>query len=384
MSKNATVRTQSGLAAPAWLENAHKFTVPVDPDNKSAGQQIAIGTHLITPVLASELLTLNTQNRNLRDRLAGRYARAMKELRFVFNGQALIFAEDGQVLDGQHRLTACVLSGISFPALIVWGVEPSDDVMASIDTGSARTRSDVLRIQYGVGDAAVGTACGHIFAYFRQHNFDIAKGRKTPVSPYEVCDIYEKFPEIGETCKETRAIKTVSTGVLAALRTVFRYFDPDAEKDFFEKLSTGVGLEKGHPVLALRKSYEAWALNKGQGGQLRAKMRNATSNVYIMALTVKAWNAFCRGESMNQLRFGTSELFPPVVQDALGVEMYLTARERQREIAGSSVSGKAKINRRYEDRRSFGLTPEGRVSTPSQEVDDDDASYGAVNFFQPA
>lgn len=73
----------------------------------------------VTPELAESWLARNTANRRMRRATAEAYARDMESGDWRENGDAICFAVDGTLLDGQHRLTAVVLSGISVPLLIV-------------------------------------------------------------------------------------------------------------------------------------------------------------------------------------------------------------------------------------------------------------------------
>ena len=60
----------------------------------------------ITPELAHEWLGFNTHNRNIRQRIVTAYAADMTGGDWQWNGESIKFAEDGTLLDGQHRLAA--------------------------------------------------------------------------------------------------------------------------------------------------------------------------------------------------------------------------------------------------------------------------------------
>src|SRR4051812_40935726 len=96
----------------------------------------------ITPALAQEWLKLNTKNRVLRPHRVSTFARDMKMGRWMLNGEAITFSDLGRLLNGQHRLHACVEANRSFETVVMRGVP--DKSFPTIDTGGKRTAGDVL------------------------------------------------------------------------------------------------------------------------------------------------------------------------------------------------------------------------------------------------
>lgn len=76
----------------------------------------------ITPKIAAEYLTRNTSNRNRRPTRIQQYARDMGSGNWPVTGESIKFSETGDLLDGQHRLVACVLSGVSFQTWVAHNV----------------------------------------------------------------------------------------------------------------------------------------------------------------------------------------------------------------------------------------------------------------------
>lgn len=332
MTRPQTAKTHPEAASlPNWLRNAAKLQIP----NTQTPAWVDILQ--FTPVLAAQVLSHNGKNRNIKQHLVKRYVRSMLEDMFVFNGQTIVFDQNGRLLDGQHRLTSCAESGKPFTALVVWGVDATDDVMASMDTGSGRSRADVLRIQYGVKDAAVGTACGHLYNHFHNGGLDAMWKRRISLSHWQTCRIFEEFPEVQDMCRESKRIgRIVSSGVLGALRVILSRYDRAAEKDFFEKLVTGVNLPENHPVLALKRAFTDWAALKGQGAKHRAASRSSNANVWLFAVAIKAWNAFCQGQTIGIGDLGWNadkEVFPAIIQDAEAVKRQHAAQQKMNRIA---------------------------------------------------
>lgn len=99
---------------------------------------------LITPEEAKAILDHNpdnprgkTSHRHVLD-----YALAMEEGNWTLTGEPLIFDQKGNLKDGFHRLEASVLSGKSFPTLVVGNIEQS--AIKDIDGGKVRTLSQRL------------------------------------------------------------------------------------------------------------------------------------------------------------------------------------------------------------------------------------------------
>ena len=72
----------------------------------------------ITPEYAKELLDYNKKNRSLSKATVDRYAEDMRKDNWQQNGEAIKIDWDGNLIDGQHRLAACVKSGVSFDKLL--------------------------------------------------------------------------------------------------------------------------------------------------------------------------------------------------------------------------------------------------------------------------
>lgn len=99
----------------------------------------------ISPALAAEWLkTANTRNRCISPRKVSQYAADMRAGHWKANHQGIAFYEDGTISDGQHRLAACVSSGINLDVFVTFGVPT--DAGAGIDAHRPRTTVDQVRI----------------------------------------------------------------------------------------------------------------------------------------------------------------------------------------------------------------------------------------------
>ena len=97
----------------------------------------------VTPVLAQEWLKKNiARNRTVRSVDVARYARDMKDGKWMLNPQGIIFNTSDKLIDGQHRLYAIVQAGVPVD-MVVWFDVP-DDLIWIVDSGVSRTMPDHL------------------------------------------------------------------------------------------------------------------------------------------------------------------------------------------------------------------------------------------------
>lgn len=106
------------------------------------------GYTLITPKLASEWLTHNTQNRHIREKFVKDLINKIENDQWQPSTLDMIgFYEDGTLANGQHRLTAISRGTKSVYAKVEFNI-PREAAIA-IDTGKSRSAADNIRILTG-------------------------------------------------------------------------------------------------------------------------------------------------------------------------------------------------------------------------------------------
>ena len=104
----------------------------------------------MTPALAEDLLThCNTHNRTLADAHVETLANEMRAGRWQLTHQGIALSPNRVLLDGQHRLWAVVMSGVTVPMRIFINEPP--EAMAVIDTGKTRSNDQILSLSGGIG-----------------------------------------------------------------------------------------------------------------------------------------------------------------------------------------------------------------------------------------
>lgn len=99
----------------------------------------------ITPADAMSILENNFENRRVSSAQVSRLSAAMRRGSFVGeNGETIKISEAGTLIDGQHRLYACVASGKPFRTLVVT-LSGTDAAMGvPLDKGMRRRTEDVM------------------------------------------------------------------------------------------------------------------------------------------------------------------------------------------------------------------------------------------------
>jgi len=255
---------------------------------------------VITPEIAREYLGYNTRNRNISVRHVDFLAKAMTDGTWDVNGDSIRFAGD-MLLDGQHRLMACINSGVSFTTLVIRGLDAS--TFDTIDIGKKRSAGDTLSV-LGVKNS-LGHA-GALAVIIRTMSRKSEASVKITNKDIEVA--YELYDGLGEHvyyATSGRSSTPMSFSHRAAFRYMFSVVDECAAHDFFDKIDTGVGLENDSPELALRNRMLASNASK-------SRIRRP----YIEALIIKAWNYKFNGRTVKALRYrtegGNAEEFPVI------------------------------------------------------------------------
>jgi hypothetical protein len=99
----------------------------------------------IDPKTAKAILdTRNVKNRPPKPNKVHQFAAEMARDRWGLTGDTIKFGTNGELLDGQNRLSASAKSGKSFRTHVVFGIDPT--LFGRMDIGKPRNAADVLHI----------------------------------------------------------------------------------------------------------------------------------------------------------------------------------------------------------------------------------------------
>ena len=189
---------------------------------------------------AVNLLKKNEQNRRLNKRRVNNFATLMSQgLWEEDNGETLTIDKEGNLLDGQHRLTAMVKSGESLYFWVARGAEP--EVKNTIDTGKARSVTDIFALNGEKSYSEKSTLAKYADAWIR-HFFHHNTGFSVSVRPlpqlsheqfYNLFKLYEKEFEWAIPYARSKVISGCAKGHLIFALVLLRQNKPKIKVEEF-------------------------------------------------------------------------------------------------------------------------------------------------------
>ena len=278
----------------------------------SRGLYVALRT--IDPEMAEQILSTRKKNRAISMATVKLYTKFMREGHWVLNGQPIIFA-DNLLIDGQHRLSACVRTGIPLEVLVVELGDSS--AFKTLDQGKRRNGADVLGIAGYTNTSVIFTAIGILEKIKRTGTLgynQLGDSARVVIGNHEIEAIANQYPDldISATFAKTfyKSLK-VKPGPITALHYILRQtesevvsFDDDKNSDvFMQILCTGLGLEKGNPILYFRNS-----LIKQMSEQAKI------SPHFIIRGGILTWNNWIKGKKITRFVLGSDPKIPTAVR----------------------------------------------------------------------
>lgn len=249
----------------------------------------------IGPEKAQEYIDTTSRNRPTNAKKVEELTRYMRDGLWRFDGAPVRFDRDGHMIDGKHRMTAVVESGVESEFFVVRGLDP--DSIFTIDTGRKRSLADHMSMM-GEQNATVLSALLLVAVAWSRGSRGISAFSASTNNGNRAVSIEEAhnfFLEDQDSLREAAIIgQRIATKLRIPTRPVsvcswmFGKIDKDDSEYFFDRLFDGAGLEEGSPILALRSKLIAVR-------DEAKKSRSWTSPTYVTALIIKAWNAYRRG-----------------------------------------------------------------------------------------
>lgn len=256
----------------------------------------------VTPELADEWLSHNTKNRRVSEKYVRQYAKEMDRGNWEISPDCLAFDEEGDLINGQHRLRAVMESGVTELFLVAWGLP--EDVFKFADQGRRRTAGQALRIEgyeYPSRLASLGKMV---------YNYEIGRlGSRHRVPTTENVRVVHLYDDsMLNSIRTCHKPSTRSTGLwrpstIHFVHFVMKHRDDELAHEFVRGVGTSIGLEdENDPRYMLRTRLE----NEARRGNDRLGRR------LEIALSIKACNAFFEGEELGRLLWaeGKGEDYP--------------------------------------------------------------------------
>jgi len=253
----------------------------------------------ITPDMADVMLAFNEseewRNRPKSAKTIKKLSRAMKGGRWVYTGETIVFGSNGRLLNGQHRLTACVESGCTFECLVAFGV--SDEAFAFFDRGMSRTAGHIFAIEKIPHYNFTSSALRIVYGYLSSSDWSGSKS-VSDLDSDELLEFYKLHPGVSDCYQMARSMS--DSGLMTPRWAGALYYlclqkDAALAKDFFTKLTTGIGIndpQSGVYMLLQKLRKQAVKPPEQREGEL-----------YLAAYLVQAWNNDRRGKKNGTLRW---------------------------------------------------------------------------------
>lgn len=246
----------------------------------------------VTPTIAKEWLAKMPLNRPLSDFDVRKYARDMSRGRWHFTGEPIKFDSDGNLIDGQHRLQAVILSGVTLRILVVRGL--ATESQHAMDSGRKRSAADALSLNGYANTTTLSSAA--------RLGLGVEAGIGDPgrydVTHDEVLRYVAENPALIHAVDFTKSLARKTDcppSVVAYTYFVLSQIDAFQAANFWVAAAEKVGLAKGDPVIALTNRFAESRRN-----------RERFSKAMYLSIIYRAWNFRRAGKTVAFLRVNSS------------------------------------------------------------------------------
>lgn len=255
----------------------------------------------VTSKMAEEWLKKNKNNRPISQTHVRFLVREFTPEKWQLNGESIKFDEHANLLDGQHRLTACIEADFSFETYITCGL--NNQVFKTIDTGKNRNASDLLGIA-GYQNTSLTASLAKIVLEYDGGKFtNLGIAGKHYIDNQDVYTFVESnknavLRAVDYTVSAYSASdKIIAPRLIAGFYFLFSRISETDAISFMNQLVLNDGVKLKSPIWVLRKKLVE---NKSSVAKLPA--------TYICQLIMKTWNYYRNGrEVIGILKIGQKE-----------------------------------------------------------------------------
>lgn len=281
------------------MTTAIEIDIDFDTD-EMAEKYSSVGVSImrITPDLAKAMLERNRNNRPIGITHLNHLKGMFNGGEMLMNGETIIFGVDGSLLNGQHRLTACELTGVPFDAMVVCGIDL--DAFKTMDVVKPRNAADTLRMS-GIGSSHQVSSAVQALVSFVDNGGVVMHGggsRGRKVTPTLCQRVLEAHPGLIASVRSMNHCRLYRTQHSFMLHYLFSIVDRRLG-ELFSQVLTSSDTDTGRPFVRLRESLIASPLRTENRRQYAAK-------------AIKAFNAERLGMRPKMFKFIDSEEFPTI------------------------------------------------------------------------
>lgn len=282
---------------------------PVEVRTSTKSQYTRIET--IDPSLAKILLEANVRNRPISVSHVDALARDMLSGNWRLTHQGIAVDVDGRLVDGQHRLTAIVKTGVTIRMHVTYNVEPES--FHSIDVGiQPRSVAQIAQLIRGTKNSTLVVAAVKQIWFMLEDNSGVSKSARkwTESEVFALLDTFE--PDISWVVEQVHSTHTLKQGSVVAALAFGAPVDRDKTREMITSLVSRVGMSTTQA--ALFKAYE------------RIGVANCHDKRMELAfVTLRALMLHLKGEE-------TSKIYTLSDTDKLNQPVYTYFRTRRRKM----------------------------------------------------
>lgn len=262
---------------------------------------------IMTPARAAGILLSNPKNRTVTKTAVEKIRQAILRGEWVEDANPIKVAQDGTLLDGQHRLMAIAASNLSVPVLLATDVEEGARLV--VDTGRPRSFAHYLQIRGIPQQNRIAAATGALFQYVPGRGLPSGGSDIAPTHLQLLAILEKREDDIVEAVRAAERVREHvrgSTKVWSLAYLILSEVDKEDASHFFEQAASGNPSVQpiGTLVRMLNEPrHETWLKHSGKMACQR-----------LLALIIKAWNAYRDGREVGLLSYrpggASAESFP--------------------------------------------------------------------------
>lgn len=242
---------------------------------------------VVVPEMAKQWMERNTSNRSVARHVVAKYARDMAAKRWQVTGDAIRFDTNNRLLDGQHRLLACIQADTPFETAVIYNLPPETQTV--IDGGKSRNAADILSMS-GLRNVTATASALKLIVDERDQG---TRARMRSTS--EVVECLARHPELPLYVPQPGTlVRTLSCSEIGALSYIASKLtgEPATAQAMVEVMKTGVPSYHGDMVHAYRERL------LGIRDGVKRIQKDARWNTFKYC-----WNLFREQKTVAQLRW---------------------------------------------------------------------------------
>ena len=266
-------------------------------------------TVIIEPAEAKQILLAMPPQRPLNKSNIRFFRNLILAGRFHVTHQGIAFDKDGYLIDGMHRLTACIDANAAIEIQVTFNMRR--DLFSDIDRGLGRTPANDLFCQELAGidaHARCMAAAARILCHLECGRVPWTSMERGEFPLVMMLDIIEGHPDLKGVvpyCVSNQGrFKGLGSGPLAAFYALFREVNPDKADLFVRDMVRPAVTGFGEPAYAMRE----YLRSHGSGAKKIVQAK-------AMIILVRCWNALIERRDMKKpnVKLRTGDNFPQII-----------------------------------------------------------------------